>query len=431
MPYLQRRAVDPDDHWIVFENGYVNTPLCCPSRATMLTGRFSHHTGVRNNEDGSCSTRPRRSRPGCTTRGTTRGWSASTSTCIRSRAAVRPAGWDRWWGRSRARRRACTTTTRCSSGHVVRTGTRRRLRDRRPGRPGDRVVREAPVDRPCFLWFTPTAPHPPWVAAPRDEGRSRSSRCRRRLPRARPTSPTGRPGPRPRPDGRRAASDPAPDRRQSYAALLAIDDATDDHGSGARPAGSGDGRGLHLRQRSRLRRAPVDQEELSVRGLPRRPLPLSGCRTPRIAPNARSSRGRPRPDDRRAHGCLGSVGLDGVSLVPLLSTGGRAGLPGEVFAEWVGDKAIPAWWEVRTGGCLDRARHRRTRALRAAGRPYELVNVVDAPAFQADVSGSPRCSRRTGACEARRRGRSWGDPFVAPVAAGVPASAANAGPSAA
>jgi arylsulfatase A-like enzyme len=81
------------------------------------------------------------------------------------------------------------------------------------------------------------------------------------------------------------------------------------------------------------------------------------------------------------------TGVDGVSLVPLLSTGSRAGLPGEVFAEWVGDKAIPAWWEVRTRrfayielGSGERELY----ALR--DDPYELVNVIDAPAFQADVS---------------------------------------------
>ena len=34
--------------------------------------------------------------------------------------------------------------------------------------------------------------------------------------------------------------------------------------------------------------------------------------------------------------------------MPLLLTGSREGLPGEVFAEWVGDQAIPAWWEIRT-----------------------------------------------------------------------------------
>ena len=68
MPFLQARALDPEDHWVVFERAFVNTPICCPSRATMLTGLYSHHTGVLDNDDGDGSMRPRRWRPGCGTR---------------------------------------------------------------------------------------------------------------------------------------------------------------------------------------------------------------------------------------------------------------------------------------------------------------------------------------------------------------------------
>ena len=33
-----------------FPNAFAVTPLCCPSRATILTGRYAHNTGVRRNE---------------------------------------------------------------------------------------------------------------------------------------------------------------------------------------------------------------------------------------------------------------------------------------------------------------------------------------------------------------------------------------------
>jgi N-acetylglucosamine-6-sulfatase len=46
MPQVRRRL---GRHGIIFENGFVTNSLCCPSRATILTGQHSHTTGVWTN----------------------------------------------------------------------------------------------------------------------------------------------------------------------------------------------------------------------------------------------------------------------------------------------------------------------------------------------------------------------------------------------
>jgi arylsulfatase A-like enzyme len=78
--------------------------------------------------------------------------------------------------------------------------------------------------------------------------------------------------------------------------------------------------------------------------------------------------------------------FDGVSLVTLLRSASRAGLPGTVFAELEGDQRVPAWWQLRgrrfayvelvTG-------ERELYDLRED--PYELVNVVDDPRYADEV----------------------------------------------
>jgi N-acetylglucosamine-6-sulfatase len=48
MPYVSSRT-----DWIQFNRAYINNSLCCPSRASILTGQFDTHTGVGNNaQDG-------------------------------------------------------------------------------------------------------------------------------------------------------------------------------------------------------------------------------------------------------------------------------------------------------------------------------------------------------------------------------------------
>ncbi len=393
MPFLQQRALDPSDHWVVFDHFYVNTPLCCPSRATMLSGRFAHHTGVQDNEDAELFDET----------STVATWlhGAGYHTGLVGkylnlypfeRPAYVPAGWDRWWGRQHGPVTSLYYDyTLFEQDHVVPYGHADSdyATDVLAGKATE-FIREAPADRPYFLWFAPTAPHPPWIAAPRDAGAF-----------------AGLPVPTPPSVGEADVSDkpawvrhlPALDaaeisalrtsRRRSYRALLAVDDAVRQIMAAVRARGDlantvvvfASDNGLAFGEhRWTKKTCPYD-------ACMRVPFMIRLPSIPHRTEQAIVSAADLAPTIADLAGATPATPVDGVSLVPLLSTGSRAGLPGEVFAEWVGDDTIPAWWEVRTRrfAYIELATdERELYALR--DDPFELVNVVDDPAFANDVT---------------------------------------------
>jgi N-acetylglucosamine-6-sulfatase len=393
MPFLQGRALDPRDHWIVFENGYVNTPLCCPSRATMFTGRFSHHTGVRDNEDGHLFDESSTLATWLHDAGYQTGLVGKyLNRYPFGRPAFVPAGWDRWWGREHGPVTSLYYDySMFEQDHVVRYGhADADYATDVLAEQATEFVREAPADRPYFLWFAPTAPHPPWVAAPRDEGAFSGL--------AVTTPPSvGEPDVSDKPawvrdlapmgDAQRSAQ--RRHRREAYAALLAVDDAISRIMNAVRARGDlartvvvfTSDNGLAFGEHRWTKKSCPYQACLGVPFMIR--MPGASHRIERAIVSAADI----APTIVELSGASTPTGFDGVSLVSLLSTGSREGLPGEVFAEWVGDRVIPAWWEIRTRRFAYielRTGERELYALR--DDPYELVNVVDAPAFEDDVS---------------------------------------------
>jgi arylsulfatase A-like enzyme len=52
LPVMRTLMSYPEGSWLKFNNAFVNTSICCPARATVLTGQYAHTTGVINNKSG-------------------------------------------------------------------------------------------------------------------------------------------------------------------------------------------------------------------------------------------------------------------------------------------------------------------------------------------------------------------------------------------
>jgi N-acetylglucosamine-6-sulfatase len=177
MPAVQEELVR---HGVVFANAFVSNSLCCPSRASILTGRYSRSTRVYRNDPpfGGWDTFSRRGEESATI--ATHLHAAGYRTAlvgkylngyggvfVRGRGATYvPPGWDRWVGMSALGYYDYTLTI---DGSLVRHGALERDYST------DVLARHAvafirSTRGPFFLYFAPFAPHAPTTPARRHAG---------------------------------------------------------------------------------------------------------------------------------------------------------------------------------------------------------------------------------------------------------------------
>jgi N-acetylglucosamine-6-sulfatase len=168
MPIVQRELVEPG---VAFESAFVVNPICCPSRASILTGDYSHTTGVYR------QTPPFGRVEAFDDTSTLATWldAAGYTTGLFGKyldgyqhaalTGVVPPGWDRWVAFVRA-------------GYVdyklTVDGKIRSFGANPPDHSTEVLAREAVAflegaDGPVFLLFAPAAPHAPALPAPEDE----------------------------------------------------------------------------------------------------------------------------------------------------------------------------------------------------------------------------------------------------------------------
>ena len=162
-----------------FENTFTSMSLCCPSRATILTGLYAHTSGVKGNkppdggfevfrdeglEEGTIATRLQEEGYRTAYLGKyLNGYGADDPTYV-------PPGWDEWYGKLNEQKLYDYSIN--ENGEEVSYGSETGdfYTDVLSGQATDFVRRAAPENEPFFAYVAPTAPHGPATPAERHEG---------------------------------------------------------------------------------------------------------------------------------------------------------------------------------------------------------------------------------------------------------------------
>lgn len=157
---------------VSFENAFVVNSLCCPSRATILTGRYSHSTGVYLNGGAHGGFQAFKDPSTIATWLDAAGYDTGLFGKYLNRYGNTyvPPGWDRWFAFSGHGERARPAPY--FDYYVNDDGELVRFRKAAEDYSTDVLAREAvdfvhDADSPLFLYFSTTAPHRPATPPPR------------------------------------------------------------------------------------------------------------------------------------------------------------------------------------------------------------------------------------------------------------------------
>jgi arylsulfatase A-like enzyme len=168
MKVMTRTSLRLAGHGVTFKNMFVSNSMCCPSRSTILTGRYSSSTGVWRNFP------PHGGFASFDDHSTIATWlSPKYRTALvgkylngyGSDMSYVPPGWNRWYA---AGSEAYYDYSISDDGHVVHFG-------HAPSDYSTTVLTTAAVrfiddtKGPLFLYFAPMPPHLPSIADPRDK----------------------------------------------------------------------------------------------------------------------------------------------------------------------------------------------------------------------------------------------------------------------
>jgi arylsulfatase A-like enzyme len=155
------------DGGLTFENMFATDPVCCPARATLLTGMYPHNTRVYNSAGGIETFRTRASKWSIGVRMKAAGYSTAFIGKYLNGYELDPSyvppGWDEWFGLAGRNFLSGYSYGANHNGTMEHFGlSNRDYQTEVLGRVATSFIdRRAPGDKPFLLTLFPSAPHSP------------------------------------------------------------------------------------------------------------------------------------------------------------------------------------------------------------------------------------------------------------------------------
>jgi arylsulfatase A-like enzyme len=176
LKYMPKTRSVLKDKGMTFQNAFVSTPLCCPSRATIMRGQYAHNTGVWSNKGSSGGLRAYRNNGNEKDNVATRLDAAGYRTGLfgkylnqYSGTKGKPPGWDRWFAHTRGSRYYNYKIN--DDGRIINYGSTSAdyETDGIAKHAKTFIGTTAKAGMPFFAYVAPRAPHSPATPATRDK----------------------------------------------------------------------------------------------------------------------------------------------------------------------------------------------------------------------------------------------------------------------